>query len=282
MLNFLKNIINKLFNFNKAKRLNIKAGCKQDLPDVRDFKKQLPTITCAHPKMFSLRKYIPGGILNQRQTSACTGYAGAYAMSILINRQMELTQKTYKFKHVSPTYIYYNARKCEGFDTKVDDGSSLRSIMKALLDPGAIDISEMNESYNVTKEPPAITKTLPKYNISSYSRIEQNDKTIEIMQRTLDIEHLPIVCGIMLYEDLMYKAYYNGGIFDYTDITDDKCVGGHAVCICGYKTINDKLYFEIVNSWGGLQGENGFNYLPAETVLTDNVFDIWTLNKKYF
>ena len=284
MFKFLSNIWLLIKGDRTHNTHQLKFGCFKDTEDDRDYKKEFPTKVGSAHSTFSLRKYIAGGILNQKSTSACTGYAGAYALSILINRQIELSAKdqNYKFSHVSPTYIYYNARLSEGFSTKTDEGSTIRSIMKALKNPGAVDISVMGTDYSTTKEPPKNINDLPKYTITSYFRIEKNENTIELMQRVLDTELLPIVCGVMLYEEQTDNAYYNGGILDYSNIKNDTKVGGHAICLTGYKYINGKLYFELCNSWGTLWGNNGFGYIPADMVTSDDMLDIWTFDKRYF
>lgn len=286
MYKFFKRIFFKLKEYMGP--MKIKSGCIPDHPDNRDLKKELPFKLTANVDSFNLKKYLTCGILNQRNTSACTGYAGAYAMNILINRQLSLIGSkskdisNFEFKSVSPTWIYYNARKIEGFSLKEDTGSTIRSIFKALKNPGSIDIGAMDCYYDVLSDPPKNIDSLPKYNINSYFRIFKDSSAVEIMQRVLDVEQLPIVCGIKLFQDQVNDSYYNGGILDYTNISNDRYIGGHAVCIIGYKHINDKLYFTIVNSWGSNYGDKGFCYLPSDVIQTDNVLDIWTFDKKYF
>lgn len=262
----------------------LKSGLIPDKEDTRDHIKKMPLKVGVSTKCFSLRKYIPGGILNQKSTGACTGYAAAQAMNILINRMLELMNKTenVKFISLSPTWIYYNARKYDNFSTSEDEGATLRGVVKALKSPGAVHMDAMNTSYSVTKEPPIGIEKLPMYKIAEYARIISDKDVIENMQRTLDTEHLPILCGVKLYQNAVDDSYYNGGVIKYNNYKNDKYIGGHALCLIGYKTIDNELYFECVNSWGSVYGDAGFCYLPASIFSTSNVFDIWTFDRKYF
>ena len=272
-----------LFIKNKPS-LILKSGLIPDKEDTRDHIKKMTLKVGASTKCFSLRKYIPGGILNQKSTGACTGYAAAQAMNILINRMLELMNKSenVKFISLSPTWIYYNARKYDNFSTSEDEGATLRSVVKALKSPGAVHMDAMNTSYSVTKEPPVGIEKLPMYKIAEYARIISDKDVIENMQRTLDTEHLPILCGVKLYQNAVDDSYYNGGVIKYNNYKNDKYIGGHALCLIGYKTIDNELYFECVNSWGSIYGDAGFCYLPASIFSTSNVFDIWTFDRKYF
>ena len=284
MFKFIKNIFNALFNANKVSIDNLKFGLIPDKKDDRDYIKKLPLKIGVSPKTFSLRKYVPGGILNQKNTNACTGYAAANAMNILINRMLELTSKesNYKFKKVSPLWLYYYARKYDFSLTTKDEGGTLRAVVQAMKDPGAVVIDSMDENYSPTQEPPNNLYNLPKYKISSYLRIEKNKDTIETIQRCLDIEHLPVLCGIKLYEYSVMDAYLNGGILKYNDRTMNRCLGGHALCIIGYRQIDNEIYFEVVNCWGSLSGDSGFYYFPAKICETEDLVDLWTIDKKYF
>lgn len=281
----------KIFSFfkslflNKSCPLRVKAGLLPDKPDERDYRKTIPVKVGVPTKHFSLRKYIPAGILNQRDTGACSGYAAAQAMNILINRMLELSNKkeAIKFINLSPTWLYYYARYYDGSGYQNDSGATLRSVVKALKDPGAIHISAMDQNYSVTKQPPENTQNLPKFSITEYARIFKDSTVIETMQRTLDTEHLPIICGVFLYKESIENSYYNNGIIKYDKVDNDTSIGGHALCIIGYRLIDNNLYFECVNSWGSLYGDNGFCYIPAD-IFKDNKYsmDIWTFDKKYF
>lgn len=275
--------IKSLFIKNKPS-LALKSGLIPDKEDSRDHIKNLPLKVGATTKCFSLRKYIPGGILNQRSTGACTGYAAAQAMNILVNRMLELMNKTenVKFISLSPIWLYYNARKYDNCPVNRDDGASLRSVIKSLKNPGAVHMDAMNQDYSVTTPPPEGIEKLPMYKIAEYARIFSDENTIELMQRTLDTEHLPILCGVKLYQDSVDDSYYNGGIIKYDNVMNDTFIGGHALCVIGYKLIDNVLYFECVNSWGSLYGDSGFCYLPAFVFNSDYVFDIWTFDRKYF
>lgn len=45
--------------------------------------------------------------------------------------------------------------------------------------------------------------------------------------------------------------------------------GGHAVLIVGWKIINDKRYWIILNSWGKEWGDNGFGYIESNELMME-------------
>lgn len=78
----------------------------------------------------------------------------------------------------------------------------------------------------------------------------------------------PLMCGIAWYADWNTAP---GGIVPYSF---KHLMGGHALKIAGWKTINDIPYLAIQNSWGEDVGDNGVFYFPREVankIFTDSI-----------
>lgn len=321
LLNFVKNIFvsdNKLKDVKSVterpkvsklkltKDILVQDGIQKDLPDVRDKIKESPikvgntpiveTINQTNKDQYSiritdtsLRSYAPESYLfNQKQINACGGFSGAAAMYILMNRMQSMSSGlscNYKVPYFSPLWIYWYARDYDGFGaTSRDCGTTLRSVMKALANPGVVEEKVWKQySHFPTTEPDANAKEANKIKIHGYFRIQQDSTAPQLAKDVLAIEQLPIIAGINIYIEQLSKAYRNG-IFDSVRNKDKaELVGGHAVCITGYKQINDKTYLEFINSWGPDFGDNGYGYFPIEWLMDDfYCFDAWTFDKKYF
>ena len=71
-----------------------------------------------------------------------------------------------------------------------------------------------------------------------------------------------VLIGIPLF-DSFYNAKADGVIY-YNPLVDRTNYGGHAVVLTGWKTLNGKLYWRLLNSWGTNWGDHGYCWLPEE------------------
>lgn len=268
---------------------NVKARtkCLKDSIDDRDLLK-LTTSKPLQEENFSLSSYAPP-ITNQQDTGACVGFALSTALYILIKRMLKLSNREHmSIAPLSATWIYYFARQIEGKGLK-DEGVSLRNGMKALKDNGATLSSVMSNSYRVDKHPSDSILASKVFKISAYYRIPYSVNIVEELKTILSTEQLPITLGVKLFRKQIYNAKWNGGYLNYNqqDIDKDESLGGHAICMTGYKTDkNGELWFECINSWGLYGNTKGYLYLPASVFSSDNyhnyIVDIWTFSKRYF
>lgn len=277
-------------------------GCKPDLPDDRDHIKLGSAIyqtTVDSVKDFSLKKYAPP-VQNQKNTSACGGFAASAAVFILRNKMLNMVQPGNSDKDVtgnfllSPLYIYYNARFVDFlFDDKFygkvssplpDCGVTLRSLMKALKKYGVVpEIVMPFYKFTPDSNPPEAIDPAKNFKIKEYLRISMEADPEEICKNVLVAEHLPIIAGLYLYKEQMDNLDYYGYLEPCKDIKDAELIGGHAVCITGFKQKNGQTYFEFLNSWGTSTGDFGYGYFPASFLSDKNyVMDLWTFDKSYF
>ena len=103
-----------------------------DSIDLRD-RPYMPSVTVVPTEMLAPDIDIP--VLNQRDTSACTGFALA---SVIYHLQRRAKRKAAECP-VSPFMLYSMARRYDGFpgDPTADTGSSLRGAMKGWYKHGA-------------------------------------------------------------------------------------------------------------------------------------------------
>ena len=109
------------------------------------------------------------------------------------------------------------------------------------------------------------------------------EDSVQLVKDVLSIEQLPILIGLTLYREQQAEAYKTGFLKPVSNKNNVSCIGGHAVCITGYKEIDGKVWLEFINSWGQDWGDYGYGYFPIEWIYDPfYVIDIWTCSKKYF
>lgn len=271
-------------------------GCKPDKPDNRDHIKLCASVyndTISGINEFSLRKYAPP-VQNQKDTSACTGFAGAASVFILLKKMAEHSKSGDEAFLLSPLYIYYNARFIDfmfkdqfyGKTTSPlpDQGATLRSLMQGLKKYGVIPESYMPfYKFNPSSNPPSDITADLNFKIHEYLRIDPNNDPVTVCKNVLVSEHLPIIAGIYLYDEQMDYFDYYGYLTPCEDIESAELIGGHAICITGFRQHKGETYFEFINSWGTSTGDFGYGYLPASFLADSHyVMDMWTFDKSYF
>lgn len=309
MFTWIKNIWNSLTRSTDQKvkteeelkdefKFNFKLGCKKDLKDERDLiKPKLCASNLNITSNFSLRQFAPK-VRDQGSTSACGGFAATSAIYILLNKaynqssleEAKLNSITHfiKVPKLSAFYTYWYARY---FDNSLpeDCGVTLRSLMKSLKEFGAIPEKHVSSSSGVRTKP-KVVKDCNSIKINKYFRIPINDETSEQIKNILLIEQLPIIAGIYLYDSQMYEASKTGYLKPVQDWETAKCIGGHAVCITGFKIENDPetnqpiTWYEFQNSWGeNTWGDNGYGYIREDMLGHINyMLDIWCFDKSFW
>jgi hypothetical protein len=295
VINFLKNIfklkkprtIDNIKSLKLNKNLIIKGGLYKDKQDNRDLIKVCSTNDSKTIDSFSLKEFAPlPKDFDQKSTSACGGFSASAFMHILMNKMQKLSNASTKAPMFSPLWIYWNARLNDGFGAeKKDEGTTLRSVMKALRNPGVIEESYWKFGWHFpTEEPNTKAKESNKITLYDYLRIPMNKNAPETVKEILAIEQLPIITGIILYTEQQAEAYKTGYLKEVKDLNLANCIGGHAICITGYKTDpKGKVWLEFINSWNETWGDTGYGYFPIEWLYNpDYIIDIWTCSKNYF
>lgn len=240
-------------------------GWLRDIPDQRDF--IYAPSTAAVPVSADLRSGLPP-VYDQGQLGSCTANAIAAHLDFDRHKQGEA------FITPSRLFIYYNERKDQG-TTKSDAGSTIRESVKAVVKYGACQ--ESLWPYIVSKfaskpTKPDYTAAL-KYEGLTYQSIARDANT---MQACL-ASGLPFVIGFTVYESFESAAVAKNGIVP-LPAASESVLGGHAVLVCGYTTINGQSYWIVRNSWGASWGDKGYFYMPQSYLLNSKLSsDFWVL-----
>jgi hypothetical protein len=118
------------------------------------------------------------------------------------------------------------------------------------------------------KLPPAtVLRNASQFSYCDFAIVEQTLPSI----KTCLFQNSPIIFGIMIYTSFMSNAVATTGMVPMPNLATETCMGGHCVCMIGWKTIGSDLYFVVKNSWGPNWGDKGCFYLPANYVLSSSL-----------
>lgn len=241
-------------------------GWIQDKPDQRDYQFQVAT-PINLPPLVDLRDKMPA-VYDQGQLGSCTANSIAAALDFDRQKQGEA------FINPSRLFIYYNER-VDGHTVRQDSGATIRESIKTITKKGACPESEW--PYDVSKfakKPPvACFADALKYEGLTYKRVNQSVADI----KTALASGLPVAIGISVYESFETDAVAKDGIVP-MPASAESVLGGHAVLVCGYTTLNNSPYWIVRNSWGDTWGDKGYFYLPQAYLLDSNLSgDFWVL-----
>ena len=172
----------------------------------------------------------------------------------------------------SRLFVYYNERKIEK-TIKEDSGALLSDGIKSMKKYGVC--AEDDHPYIIekfTQKPTNVAyKNAKNHQIISASNILQD---VASMKLSL-INNNPFVVGIAVYESFESPEVAKTGIVPMPK-SSEKCLGGHAVCVCGYT----KTHWIVRNSWGPNWGDKGYFYIPYLYLLDSNLSsDLWNISK---
>ena len=71
----------------------------------------------------------------------------------------------------------------------------------------------------------------------------------------------------------VYSSFNNGGILSIPDKSNEAWFGNHALTICGYRYINNNLYWLVLNSYGDWGSLHGYCYMPANYP----IYEYWAI-----
>lgn len=242
-----------------------KRNVVPDRLDLRD-RPYLPAIRVTPGQEMRPKIVLP--VLNQGDTSACTGFALSNVINFL------LRSRDPKAPQVSPFMLYSMARRYDEFPGYLEDtGSSLRGAMKGWYKHGACSL--------------ALWKKL---DMPAAAKRPQDDWWLDAAQRPLGayyrVESRSITdmhvalneVGILYASAICHNGWMKGGqakspkggywTIPLTESTVDD--GGHAFVIVGYT----RTGFILQNSWGTDWGSGGFAIITYEDWL-ENAMDCW-------
>ena len=215
----------------------------------------------ALPSKISFRQYTPR-VLSQGKTATCVGYAVGYAqLSTQQNILMGITNETHKiFRAMDPNFLYGFLSLENKNDQWCQQGTSMPAAMEILYKKGSKPMLwypwlACNSSQTFNDFTLALASN---YTIDDYFRIDRGNNFLVDIKSAL-YNKLIVSVGVNLTESFETGATIKYG--NWSPKYDEKIIGGHAMCVIGYDDYRNGGSFEVMNSWGGNFGDNGFIWI---------------------
>lgn len=248
-------------------------GWKKDRPDSRDHEfaslgVASPVLPTSHDLTSSI--YVP--IFDQGPVGSCTSNMASY-LDVYARVKEHLYDTYVKAGGASRLGIYYYTRLGEG-TPNVDAGASIRDAIKTMNSYGAC--SEANWPYNLNNifvQPSAwSTANMSHHKALRYYAVGQD--AAQIMGTIAS--GFPIGYGTVVFPS--FEATDASGIVADPDPSREAPIGGHALSAVGYRSINNRLYAKVRNSWGDGWGDKGYCYISFDYLLNAQLcFDFWVV-----
>ena len=203
-------------------------------------------------------------IESQGEIGSCTANATAGAYEYLVRATQDADYD------VSRLFIYYNARKKEGYEDE-DCGAMVEWIMETMSQKGAC--SEATWPYKpqkyAKKPPKEAYEEAKNYKITKYEHVETDLNA----WKSVLAEGYPIIFGITIYES--FQNPRKGKVT--MPRSNEESLGGHAMCCVGYS--DPDQVFIVRNSWGEQWGNYGYCYIPYKYIMNEeyNDGDSWVI-----
>jgi predicted alpha/beta hydrolase family esterase len=228
-----------------------------DVPDLRD-RVYSPTLRWLapqyNPKPFQDKTQV-GRVKNQKQTSACTGFALAALIEMLTeNRWLERKDNSDHPGQYSPFMLYAMARRYDDLPGEsAHNGSTARGAMKAWHKHGASRFEswpKIGMDYRTADQ--AWVRDAFKTPLGAYYRVDHS--SIPDVHAAIQ-EAGAVFATARVHQGWRELLESKGSKFEipFNSATAEE-IGGHAFLIVGY----DENGFWIQNSWGQDWGHEGF------------------------
>jgi len=179
---------------------------------------------------------------------------------------------------LSRAYSYWRAREVAGFDPEDDDGTYIRSWIKAMVRFGApLEIEWPYDNAHICHKPtPKADQSAERWQLlPGYRTVPL---TPDGARTALAWGH-PIVFGMDVYSNFM-----DVGASGVIPMPRGANEGGHCMALIGYSDeVNapdsdmPARTFLLQNSWGSEWGHQGYGYLPYDALEACEASDGWTI-----
>lgn len=196
---------------------------------------------------------------NQGKQGSCSGWAVGYAATSIL--AYDKYGQDWTLATMSPSYIYNQAKATD--DCSV--GAYLVDALNIAKEHGNCRLREMPYTdASCSQMPTAAQHQAASYNTLSYVRI--NSTSISDMCTAIANQY-PIVVGLFTTSSFR-SMWYSDGIWRVNERSNND--GYHFCCIVGYDNAN--RMFKVQNSWGSINGDNGFFWVTYDLV-SDGAFN---------
>ena len=192
-------------------------------------------------------------IMDQGNLGDCTANAFYYTIMKQTSNKVPLSR----------LYLYANCRSLDYTPLDQDDGTTVRTVCKAIVNYGVCleSVYPYIISNHSNLPPLNCYQAAKRFKKFSYIFIQQ---TVTSIKSALTTYNVPIVFGIMVYSSFMSKAVSTTGMVPMPNTKTETFLGGHCVVIVGYNDTTQR--FTCANSWGTSWGNKGYFYLPYDYV----------------
>lgn len=208
------------------------------------------------PSSISYRKFTPR-IQSQGNQSTCVGWAVAYAqLSTQQNLLMGVSNGVEKWSRAMDPYYVYNyinqGRWCQEGSRMVDAMAVLKvnGTKPFVWDPWLSCNAKVTYS-------DFTTALASNYRISDFFALGRENLAQKAKEALAN--GFIVSVGVNLTESFQAGAAVNYGVW--SPGSNEKFIGGHAMCVVGYDNYKYGGAFEVMNSWGSEYGENGFVWI---------------------
>ena len=216
-------------------------GCLNSPSDPRDYKFAIESKTFPKEHILEMPR-----LKNQSMISSCVAHSLAYINEYFYKKETSTNSD------FSVGFIY--GYRPEGYSQ--NKGMYIRNALQTLINIGNVPdyIFPYNEEIPkikdmVNKKLSELLSVAKEYKISKYAKLNGINEI-----KTCLMNNIPVVISVPVYKRA-FKNNLNGTIEK--PQADDTTGGNHAVAIFGWKTINDKEYLLVLNSWGLFWGNRG-------------------------
>ena len=244
-----------------------------DRLDIRD-RPYMPGVRIAPPATLNTLGRLTMPVRDQGETSACTGFALAAVIDILLRRAGRQRETP-----VSPFMLYNMARRYDEFrGFKADEGSSCRGALKAWYRHGACGSMRWTD-LDMPKPNPDPKKDwwqdAARRPLGAYYRLDTRSVTdMQAALHEVGALYASVVC-----HDGWDEGYEHNkrSAWEVPHRKVKPIDGGHAIALVGYNARG----FIVLNSWGKGWGLSGTGILSYEDWLA-NAMDCWVVQLGVF
>jgi hypothetical protein len=243
-------------------------GAIPDIQDARDIPMAAIMEDVALPDFVDYERFMPE-VRDQHQRGACVAFATCAVKEFQEAMQRSTMRSQYPAFDFSEEWVYRQIRMPGG-------GAYMRDGFKVLSKMGVPREKFMPYDQSITddsQEKPftatnVATNNAKYYKAKGYARLT----SIPEMKKSLHING-PFILGINWQNEWFNPAEKDEAGYPILNENANSPVGGHAICIVGYDSINNR--FKMRNSWGNSWGKNGYAWVPFATALKF-MHDAWS------
>jgi hypothetical protein len=243
------------------------CGYKKDPVDPRDF----PALKLlGAPRNLPLEASLESlvrRVRDQLSSSSCVGQSTSSAAEIRLDKM------GIKHENVSAIGTYKIARtwgRSLEKEPLEDEGAFIRQAFKGIRETGLIPervapflLDTINDELTWDELQAASTYRVKEwYRISDYGTGKTEGICSAIAQG------YPVVFGIDV--DRAFQDHYGSGVLK---APGKNRIGGHAMCLVGYRTVNGSRQYRGLNSWGTSWGDKGFYWCDESFILDVSMGD---------